>query len=655
MTHRERMLRVLRGEDADALAYAPRFDIWYNASSISGTLPANYAHSSPDEIARSEGWALHKQTPDFLRPESEDDMVHRGLGLFSVREMCFRCSLPPDVAVSVVRDGPRVTVTYSTPLGEVRTTTVQDTRMGLTGASLPWVQEYAIKTVEDYQPLAYIFDGLQLVPDYTRYSSWREGIGTDGVAVTMASMACSPMHHIQHDLIDATDFFYHYSDNQPELQRLASSISTYYEQALGILKKAQVDAVLWGGNVDEVLTYPDYFRREILPWLQKAADELREAGIPVTLHCDGENARLIDLIRDSHISGVEGLCPAPMTRLPLRDYYQAWSPHLAVWGGIPSATLVPELFSEEEFDAFLDEMFLAVVPGTRFIVGFGDTAPPGASFDRMVRIGERVRADGRLPLAVKTRSSSAVMSADHRLEKEARPADRVGPFVQLWREVQAGKQDEVAACVDELLDKGFQAEEILIEGLVAPMEDMGEKFAVGEVFIPELLLSARAANSAIDRVAPLLASRPDHGVGKVVIGTVEGDLHDLGKNLVTLMLRSAGFEVVDVGVNVEAEEFVRLVCEHKPLALGLSSLLTTTMSEMKRVIQKLEERGVRNSVLVIVGGAPVTNDFATLIGADGYAADAAEAVSLLRTVRRPGTHRTQGVRVVPSDAKEDVQ
>jgi 5-methyltetrahydrofolate--homocysteine methyltransferase len=166
--------------------------------------------------------------------------------------------------------------------------------------------------------------------------------------------------------------------------------------------------------------------------------------------------------------------------------------------------------------------------------------------------------------------------------------------------------------------------------MVAAMDSLNQAFKDGTVFIPEVLAAARAMNAAVLLLEPRLAETDRRAGGKVLIGTVKGDLHDIGKNMVATMLRGVGFNVVDLGINVAVDAFVARVREEQPQVLALSALLTTTMSEMRKTIAALTQAGVRDGVKVIVGGAPVNRNFAVDIGADGYARDAAEAVELVR-------------------------
>jgi 5-methyltetrahydrofolate--homocysteine methyltransferase len=193
-----------------------------------------------------------------------------------------------------------------------------------------------------------------------------------------------------------------------------------------------------------------------------------------------------------------------------------------------------------------------------------------------------------------------------------------------------GEDKEVAELVQQALDQDMDPHEILQGGLIAGMDEVGKDFKADILYMPEVLIAARAMHAGMDVLRPLLAESDVVGAGKYLIGTVQGDLHDIGKNLVRMMLEGAGFEAVDLGKDVHPETFVAAVREHQPHILGLSALLTTTMPAMKTTIEALEEAGLRDSVKIMVGGAPVTAAFAEEIGADAYAPDAASAVDIAR-------------------------
>ncbi len=189
-----------------------------------------------------------------------------------------------------------------------------------------------------------------------------------------------------------------------------------------------------------------------------------------------------------------------------------------------------------------------------------------------------------------------------------------------------GKKDEAERLTKEALEQGVAPGEIINEGLVAGMSVVGEKFKNNEFYVPEVLIAARAMKSAMALVKPHLKEGDVQSQGKVAIGTVRGDLHDIGKNLVAMMLEGAGFEVVDLGVDVAPEQFVSAVTEHGADIVAMSALLTTTMPSMKDTIDALADAGLREKTKVLIGGAPVTQSYADEIGADGYAPDAASAV-----------------------------
>jgi 5-methyltetrahydrofolate--homocysteine methyltransferase len=203
---------------------------------------------------------------------------------------------------------------------------------------------------------------------------------------------------------------------------------------------------------------------------------------------------------------------------------------------------------------------------------------------------------------------------------------------QIASNLYRGEDKVVPTLVQQALDQGMTPAEILSGGLIVGMDEVGRDFKAGELFVPEVLIAARAMHAGMNVLRPLLAETGVPSAGKYVIGTVQGDLHDIGKNLVKMMLEGAGFETIDLGTDVKPAGFVVAVQEHQPQLLGMSALLTTTMPGMKATIEALEEAGLREVVKIMVGGAPVTAAFAEQIGADGYAPDAAAAVDVARSL-----------------------
>ena len=190
----------------------------------------------------------------------------------------------------------------------------------------------------------------------------------------------------------------------------------------------------------------------------------------------------------------------------------------------------------------------------------------------------------------------------------------------------------VAQQVTEALNAGLSPDLILKEGLVAAMGEVGRLFEIGEYYVPEMLIAARAMQAGLKLLRPGLAETGVKATGRVIIGTVSGDLHDIGKNLVGMMLEGAGFEVIDLGTDIKPEAFVNAVRQHKPDIVAMSALLTTTMPNMEATIKALEEAGLRKQVKVIIGGAPITEEYANKIGADGFGYDASLAVRTARSL-----------------------
>jgi 5-methyltetrahydrofolate--homocysteine methyltransferase len=203
---------------------------------------------------------------------------------------------------------------------------------------------------------------------------------------------------------------------------------------------------------------------------------------------------------------------------------------------------------------------------------------------------------------------------------------------ELFDAILSGNAEQAKQKVQAALDLDLEPSQILNQGMIAAMAEVGERFEKGEYFVPEMLIAARAMQQGLLILKPHLQQSDLVSQGKVVIGTVKGDLHDIGKNLVSMMMEGAGFEMVDLGTDVSAEKFLEAVKQTEANVVAMSALLTTTMPNMKTVIQALKEAGLRDQVKVVIGGAPVTENYAQEIGADGYASDASRAVKMTKTL-----------------------
>ncbi len=642
MNHRERISAVFRGETVDVIPWVPRIDLWHNAHENTNTLPHKFSGMTVEDIHRSLGWPLHKVVPEYLKPETPEDIHHRGIGLYDLKEFPYTFAFSKDVDIRVKtetdEDEVMTHVEYHTPVGMVSVRHGLTTEMMKSGASISWVKEHAIKGRDDYKVLAHIFGNLTLKPSYERYNAWREQVGEDGLAVAQGlGIGCtSPVHFIQKTFLGATDFYLHFKDYPREMGELAEALTHPYNQLLKILATSGVDAVLWSANVDDMITYADLYEAHFLPWCHKAADMLSPAGIFTIQHPDGENLGLMDLIAQSRMDVADAVTPYPMTKVKIEEYYDRWcrSDRLTIHGGIPEMLLLEKSASWDDLKDYLDNLFKVIAPGKRFVASIGDTTPPAADFDRLIYIGDRIQKEGRLPL-----EAGSFRPVSHKTPHSAKGAasgspepttDPDNPLTAVLLDVLKGDQKKIVIDVRALLDQGLKAGDILNKGMLPAMEVIGARFTDGSVFIPEVFLSARAMNEALMVLEPHLAGDSRGQSAAIMIGTVRGDLHDIGKNMVLTMLRGVGFETIDLGVNVKIADFVQQVAEKQPAILGLSALLTTTMPQVKDVIDALTEAGLRDRVKIMVGGAPVNQKFADDVGADGYGADAGEAVAVAK-------------------------
>ncbi len=216
---------------------------------------------------------------------------------------------------------------------------------------------------------------------------------------------------------------------------------------------------------------------------------------------------------------------------------------------------------------------------------------------------------------------------------------------QMYDDLYDGLGEEIVEGTTILLDRKWSPDKVLQQALVEGMRIVGGDFRDGILFVPEVLLAANAMKAGMNILRPLLAETGAESVGKVVVGTVKGDIHDIGKNLVAMMLEGAGFEVIDLGINTDAEKFIAALEEHQPDILGMSALLTTTMPYMKVVVDTMKERGIRDKYIILVGGAPLNEEFGEAVGADAYCRDAAVASEMAKsmvTARRTRTAEPPG-------------
>ena len=255
MTHKERMLAAARGEMPDRIPYAPRIDLWYHSNKERGTLPKHYAASSADEIARAEGWALHKVVPEFM-DYGEDAVIDRLLGIYRMPCQSFHSHLPNDVEREVKKEGEQTHVAYHTPKGTVRGTILYSEEMRRSGVSISWISEHVVKEPKDYDPVGYIFEHMTVSPEYDAFRKWSAPFGDDGLPSAYAVIGGGPMHHILKALMEPTQFYYQHHDHETRMENLAEQIGVYYRKTFAVVADGPAEMVQVGGNYDDMITYP---------------------------------------------------------------------------------------------------------------------------------------------------------------------------------------------------------------------------------------------------------------------------------------------------------------------------------------------------------------------------------------------------------------
>jgi hypothetical protein len=398
MTHKERMLKAARGERADRLPWAPRIDLWHNSNSMRGTLPSRFRpEATLDEVADFIGGAYHKIVPEFLKVRTPEDNIDRGLGVYRLYGMAYRPELK-GVEREVRKEGDTTTVTYHTPVGSASCKILYTEDMKRAGASITWMSEPLIKNPEDYRVAGYIFKNIKIHPDYENFRQYQARVGDKGYAAAYANLSSSPMHHIMKEFLEPTKFYLELYDHPKELRQLAEDMEPYYDQIYRVLADSPAEVIFSGGNYDEMITYPPFFREHILPHLQKLASILHPKGKLLQTHCDGENKGLLDLLAESGMDVAEAVCPQPMTKVTITEVKKAFKGKITIFGGVPSVVLLEQSMSDREFETFMRKLFGEIAPGDRFILGVSDTTPPDAKFERLLRITEMVEEWGRLPM-----------------------------------------------------------------------------------------------------------------------------------------------------------------------------------------------------------------------------------------------------------------
>jgi hypothetical protein len=388
MTRKQRMLAAIRGETLDRLPWAPRLDLWYRANRRAGTLPPKYRVASLIEMVDDLGFGHHAVVPDFRDLRGPEDDAGRALGIYNLKGMPYR-SVLENVEQRIETMGDRTTVTYRTPFGSLRTVTLYDENMRRAGVTITHVEEYAFKDERDYRSLAHLFRNLRVEPNHEGYREFSETVGERGIAVGFVSLAGSPMHLVQRELMPFELFFFELHDHPDQMTELAAAVSDYWQRVLAVVGASRCEVLLVGANYDATVTSPPFFHAHIEPWLRRYADALHASGKFLMTHTDGENTGLLPHYLEAGFDIADSVCPSPMTRLSFKAVRDVFGGRIAIMGGIPSVSLLPSSMSDRDFAAFLDRFFDEIGDGRYLVLGVSDTTPPQADFQRLLEIAKR--------------------------------------------------------------------------------------------------------------------------------------------------------------------------------------------------------------------------------------------------------------------------
>ena len=417
--------------------------------------------------------------------------------------------------------------------------------------------------------------------------------------------------------------FFNSLDNDPQLvAAIFEKVGNIqYETFMRVCEHPCVGAVF---NPDDIahntglLIHPKYLKKYMFPWYKKIGDVCRDKGIGYIFHSDGDCTEVMDVLIDC---GFHAFNPIQPNCMDIDAVKQKWGDKLCLIGNLNlDSTLT--LGTPDDVRAEVYERIRTIGPGGGYMVASSNSITDYVPLVNMKALLDATFEFGKYPIELE---EGRFKGKIWRFQAKPTQQDSREPTALNLEAYVSGMLShniaEVIEWVRNDMKAGIQVQDVVSKGMIPAMTVIGEKFQSGEIYIPEMMKAANTMSAVLDHFKDQLAGKEEKNLGTVVIGTVKGDLHDIGKNLVIMMLEGQGFSVVDLGISVKPAKFVEAVIEEKPDIVALSALLTTTMVEMKNTIAALEEAGLRNSAKIIVGGAPVTQAFADQIGADGYGYD----------------------------------
>jgi uroporphyrinogen decarboxylase len=423
----------------------------------------------------------------------------------------------------------------------------------------------------------------------------------------------------------AETFFNALETNEALVEAIFEKIGRIqYETFLRVIEHPCVGATLHPDDIAHntgLLVHPKHLRKYLFPWYKKMGDVSREKGLGFVFHTDGDCTEAMD---DLVACGFHAFNPIQPNAMDIVAVKRKWGKKLCLIGNLNlDSTLT--LGTPQDVRAEVYERIRTIGPGGGYMVASSNSVTDYVPLENMKAMFDATFEFGRYPIELEeggVKGNIWTFQAKPKTEA-ARGASEidVGAYVTA---LLSNKPAKVLEIVNRHLDAGMDASDIVRKGLVPAMAAVGTKFQKGEIYIPEMMIAARTMTAAIEGMKDKLVGKTEKTLGNIVMGTVKGDLHDIGKNLVVMMLEGQGFKVKDLGVSVSPQKFLEAVkaAGDGKVILAMSALLTTTMIEMKATIAAVQAAGLRDRVKIIVGGAPVTQKFADQIGADGYAYDA---------------------------------
>lgn len=396
MTVKERILATLRGESTDALPFVPRLDNWFYAHEATNTLPDTYKHANLREFADDLGVGFHSIVPNFKGwRDGGDKDLHVGLGIYDLELSPWIVKFHNVGITQERKNNGELIVTYDTPKGIIRTNVVYTQEMLREGITLYAHKEHALKSYEDYDALAYIFENAEVLPNYDAFREYHDNyVGDRGVAVALSSMWASAGHYLIKELMGFTDFYLERFDDKAAMDDLVARMTPFCDKLFKTAIHSPAEIVLSGANYDFNFTVPDLIEDYVVPGLKKQSDYAHSIGKYVATHTDGDNTMLLDKYLAAGFDIADSICPAPLTPVTLKETRDVFQDKITIWGGVPSTALLTQCTTDKEFCQIVDETLEVIGKGDHMIISVADTLPPAADFNRLLYLKKKVEEFG---------------------------------------------------------------------------------------------------------------------------------------------------------------------------------------------------------------------------------------------------------------------